>query len=656
MLKWARLGYALPFLVLAIGLLITYQLWKQAQQDAARVLQTEFDFRVRETGNRVEQRMATYKQVLRGVAGLFAASVNVERNEFHDYIAKLRLEENYPGIQGIGFAQVVPLAQKSQHIAAMHKQGFLKYTIHPEGKRDSYTSVIYIEPFDERNRRAFGYDMFSDMEQPMPGDTAPGLRHTAMEQARDLGKATISGKIKLMMELGTDKNPQAGTLLYLPVYKHGMPHVTLAEHRANILGWAYAPFRMNNLMAGILGEHAAEFDIEIFDGDGLSDKTLLYDDDSFRRAGSKSSDARFHAIRRLEIDGRPWTMAIYSLQDFEARLDREKPQIVLNAATGVSLLLALLTGLLVHVLKTSREVAENTARLQEMFENMSSGVAVYHASPGGQDFIIASLNRAAERIEKIRREDVAGKNVLEVFPGITAFGLLDVFRRVWKNGVAEYLPPSFYQDERISGWRESYVYKLHCGQIVAIYDDVTKRKQAEEQEHFLANHDTLTGLPNRLLLNDRISQAIAKAKRDKVCMALMFIDLDNFKPINDDLGHDVGDLALGEAAKRLQDCMRESDTAARIGGDEFVVLLPTIEAKQDAMAVAEKIRHALCQPFELAGHSICISSSIGIAIYPDHGCNEGMLLKNADIAMYHAKESGRNTVKLFSMTKQEGCM
>lgn len=130
-------------------------------------------------------------------------------------------------------------------------------------------------------------------------------------------------------------------------------------------------------------------------------------------------------------------------------------------------------------------------------------------------------------------------------------------------------------------------------------------------------------------------------------MALMFIDLDQFKPINDMHGHAIGDLLLKEVSERIQNCLRESDTVSRIGGDEFIILLPIIETEQDALGVAEKIRHALNQHFHVSGKNLTISSSIGIAIYPEHGIEESMLLKNADAAMYCAKESGRNAVRLF---------
>jgi diguanylate cyclase (GGDEF)-like protein/PAS domain S-box-containing protein len=290
---------------------------------------------------------------------------------------------------------------------------------------------------------------------------------------------------------------------------------------------------------------------------------------------------------------------------------------------------------------------ENESRLIDMFENLSSGVAIYHYSPEQQSFTFTAFNRAAERIENMHRADLIGKNVLEVFPGMAEFGLLDVFRRVWKSGKAEHFPVTYYQEGLISGWRENYVYKLPNGEIVSIYDDVTKEKQAEERMLYMAHYDALTGLPNRALFSDRLQQALVKAKRGNTLAALMFIDLDKFKPVNDDLGHDVGDLLLKEVAKRMLNCMRESDTVSRIGGDEFVVLLPAIETGQDALKIAEKILYAINLPFELAGHTINISSSIGVAVYPEHGADGKLLTKNADIAMYFAKNGGRNNVKLF---------
>lgn len=180
--------------------------------------------------------------------------------------------------------------------------------------------------------------------------------------------------------------------------------------------------------------------------------------------------------------------------------------------------------------------------------------------------------------------------------------------------------------------------------IVANMRDLNESRQALEH---LAQHDPLTGLPNRALFDDRLRQAVSQARRDKTHMALLFVDLDAFKDVNDTCGHHVGDLLLNAAAKRMQACVRHADTVGRMGGDEFVVLLTHVEEDQDAVLVAEKICKALSQPFDLDGRSLFIGSSIGVALYPEHGSDELTLSRSADAAMYRAKESGGNRVSLF---------
>lgn len=184
------------------------------------------------------------------------------------------------------------------------------------------------------------------------------------------------------------------------------------------------------------------------------------------------------------------------------------------------------------------------------------------------------------------------------------------------------------------------------GGVVSL-DDITLRIQMENQVRELAFYDPLTGLPNRRLALERLSQQMARARRGKTRLALLYIDLDKFKPINDELGHEVGDWLLQAVAQRIQGCLRATDTASRMGGDEFVVLLPDLPATEAAMTVSEKIRHALAQEFVTAqGIGLSISSSIGVAFYPDHGATEKDLMGLGDEAMYSAKRGGGNAVHL----------
>jgi diguanylate cyclase (GGDEF)-like protein len=173
-------------------------------------------------------------------------------------------------------------------------------------------------------------------------------------------------------------------------------------------------------------------------------------------------------------------------------------------------------------------------------------------------------------------------------------------------------------------------------------------KQAHAQMSHMAVHDFLTGLPNRVLLTDRLAQSIAFAQRNDNKVALIYLDLDHFKHINDSLGHAVGDQVLQSVAKRLQAFVRLSDTVSRQGGDEFVVLLPKVGEVRDAARFAEKLIVEMAQPHLVGGHMLHVTQSIGISLYPDNGQDIETLIKNADTAMYHAKESGRNNYKVFT--------
>ena len=180
------------------------------------------------------------------------------------------------------------------------------------------------------------------------------------------------------------------------------------------------------------------------------------------------------------------------------------------------------------------------------------------------------------------------------------------------------------------------------------FRDVTKRVYLEEKLEYQATHDTLTDLPNRALLSDRINQAIAAAKRDHTFVGVLFFDLDRFKLINDSLSHEAGDDLLKSFAKRVKESIREGDTLARIGGDEFVMVLPNLHKEEEAMSIANKVLLLMQSPFLIAKRKVIVTASIGISLYPKDGKNSDELLKNADLAMYRSKESGSNQFQFYT--------
>jgi len=186
--------------------------------------------------------------------------------------------------------------------------------------------------------------------------------------------------------------------------------------------------------------------------------------------------------------------------------------------------------------------------------------------------------------------------------------------------------------------------------VLAFSRDITERKLAESRLDHLAHHDVLTGLPNRLLMNDRLHQALVKARRNEARVALCFLDLDQFKQVNDTLGHAVGDEVLQLSSIRLREAVRQGDTVARPGGDEFVVILEGVSGAMDACRVADKILSKFADPMDVSGHQVIVGTSIGISVYPDDAKDEDTLLRHADAAMYIAKQQGANTLHCFSLS------
>ena len=297
---------------------------------------------------------------------------------------------------------------------------------------------------------------------------------------------------------------------------------------------------------------------------------------------------------------------------------------------------------------TERKQVESDLRIAATAFESQEGMVVTDA-----DTVILKINHAFTRITGYADHEAIGRrmNILKSDVQDAAF-YTAMWRTIQQSGNWQgEIWNRKKGGELYPSWLSITAVKTESGQVthyVGTMIDITARKAMEEQMRHIAHHDMLTDLPNRILLSDRLQQSLAQAKRKKAKLALMYIDLDKFKPVNDNYGHEVGDLLLKAVASRLSLCLkRESDTVARLGGDEFVILLPNYDNEIDLARLAEAILKILSEPFLIEQNRIDISSSIGIATYPAHGIEVNALMKNADSAMYQAKHAGRSCYKFF---------
>lgn len=282
-----------------------------------------------------------------------------------------------------------------------------------------------------------------------------------------------------------------------------------------------------------------------------------------------------------------------------------------------------------------------TERVRDIFSILSPEGIVKYESPAVMDAL------------GYEPEELIGNNMFELVHPQDAEAVQYQFERVLAG--EEMIRPIEFRFRHKNGtWRVLEAFARNelanpaVDGVVVHSRDITEHKQSQQTIWNLAHHDALTGLPNRSLLQDRILQAIHQAHREGHKLAVLFLDLDHFKHINDSLGHHVGDSLLQVAAQRIELCLREGDTVARLGGDEFVVLLPSFQSDSDVVMVADQILEELGKPFEIDGHGLHIGVSIGISQYPRDGKEPGHLMRMADAAMYHAKANGRNNAQFFT--------
>ncbi|HLY97462.1 MAG TPA: CHASE domain-containing protein, partial [Candidatus Angelobacter sp.] len=458
--------------VLALSLAITLWAWRSNVGQARERARITFEQEIDRSRASIRTRLQAYEDALYGTRSIFEANSAVTRETFRDYVTGLEIEKRYPGVQGIGYAISIPSSQKPAHIKQVHHEGFPAYTIRPEGERPEYTPIIYIEPFDWRNQRAFGFDMYSEP-----------VRREAMEYARDNGQASVSGKVTLLQE--TDADAQAGFLMYLPVYRKGMPAGTVTERRSALLGYVYSPFRVNNLMQGVIHEESPLTTFAIFSGKTTLPESLMYRDTAFRKLPREYRPALMETSQ-LEFGGQVWTLRFVSLPALDALVRERQNPVIIPAGILIGLLLFGLAHLLMRMESRALRLAsvmtvryrESEERYRSLFELNPHPVWVYDRAT----LRFLAVNAAATHDYGYSREEFLSMTLKDIRPPEDVPALME---RLSVHHDAR-RSVSIWRHLRKSGQLIDVEISSHglifdgCRAELVIAVDITKRKRAEE--------------------------------------------------------------------------------------------------------------------------------------------------------------------------------
>lgn len=464
------------WIVLVVGLMLTAAATLTLKSSVERIAEQKFISHCNDIKNTVTNRLDDYTRILQGGAALFNASGMVTREEWHVFYQIQKIGEQLPFIQGIGFSLLIPREELARHTQEIRQAGFPEYRLKPDGNREIYTSIVYLEPFSGRNLRAFGYDMFTEP-----------VRRTAMEQARDTNTATLSGKVILVQE--DSAKVQAGTLIYVPVYRKGMPVNSVAQRRAAIYGWVYSPYRMNDLMQGILGgyklEKEAHLHLQVFDGVQTSPQSLLFE---YHPSGEQGpwTDMRFTRKIAVDFNNHRWTLNVTQVGGGFFSWEYISSWLVMVGGMFISLLLfALILTLLNTRAEAQRLADERTLQLTRMTQELSF---ILENAPIGISKTINRMqvwaNRKMEDIFQYSKEETEFQTTRKLHPSDEAYEKLDqeAYPVLAQGLVFETEPDLIRKDgvhvlTRVIG-KALEPQDLSKG-IIWLIEDITERKQAE---------------------------------------------------------------------------------------------------------------------------------------------------------------------------------
>jgi diguanylate cyclase (GGDEF)-like protein len=689
----------IPVAVLLIGIALSVVASQSAQQETRREAQLRFATTAANATVQVERRFAAYFEVLAGLRALFDTVDSVSRENFQRYVRALALQRHLPGFEVLNFAPYVSAASRDAFEKAQQNDPSLprgvKFAISPPGVRDSYHPFTLTEPMAE-TQQYLGKDIAA----------SPPVR-ASLERARDTGNLTSSAQVIRLKGAAA----QVGLAVRLPVYRVGMPLDTVEERRLAYFGSVGAGIWIGEMLKGLPGVPEG-IRLRLFDGGTASsaqeqDKVseaqpgkLLFDTATANQPSARPPDAASSllALQSFRLAGRLWVVEASAPVAIDiGSLERMVPAGILVAGAMMSALLAAVlfsrigsqrraTALahdMTRSLRLTHDIAQELAADGEFEHVMAFTLSTIGVQQGWQaalcwvatdddqvhclnawaasnDAALQEFARAARGTDQPREGGpldgawATAHPLWRAIPAADAASAWDQAAGDCGLQVAVVVPVSagtqlvaleFFSRAPIGVDREIEVFMRSTANQLAQY---LNRKQAETALRYSANHDALTGLAARPLLQERLTHAIQRGARQNTKVAVMFMDLDRFKHVNDSLGHSAGDVLLRAVANRMRVGLRESDTVARFGGDEFVVVLEDLGQADNVIAPLTKVRNLFGQPFDVNGRELRTTASIGISVFPDDGQDAEALLANADAAMYRAKESGPGNHHFYS--------
>ncbi len=473
------------WLALLAGLLLTLYTAYIIKTDAEQQARLKFSLDNDEVILHIDSRFKVHKQVLLDSAALFDASKSIERDEWRAYAKRIEIDQHFNGIQGLGFAQLIPKSQLASHVAKIRSEGFPEYNVHPAGERNLYTPIVYIEPFEGRNLKAFGYDMYSEP-----------VRRAAMEQARDQNTAALSGKVELVQESG--EQVQAGTLMYMPVYKKNQATDTIEERRASLRGWVYSPFRMGDLLNGVMNDAHRHTRIKVYDGPVASPAALLYDSEPETRP-DYIPPSLFQIEKHATFNGRIWTLQFELSEHAAADVNYSRAWTTLLLGSLCSLLLFFLVRTYHNTQRNAQLIAADLTselrkaidsehelntrlKLQSTALNTSANSIIITDKAG----IVEWVNPAFCKLTGYSAEDAIGKNSSTLVNS----GKQDkaFYATLWNT----IMSGASWQSELVNRRKDGSLYQVSMtitplkdehGEIthfVSVQKDISERKQMEE--------------------------------------------------------------------------------------------------------------------------------------------------------------------------------